>query len=86
MTDHGYHALESHIMGFTLWEVGMDLGTARTSSGLGDGLPRSSSQDFPHLAEHVEQHLMPRPPDDEGEFVFGLDLILDGLERLRSAT
>jgi hypothetical protein len=29
----------------------------------------------------VEQHLKPRRPDDEGEFAFGLDLILDGLER-----
>ena len=28
MTDHAYHALESHIMGFTLWEVGMNLGSA----------------------------------------------------------
>src|SRR3712207_2008619 len=25
MTDHAYHALDSHIMGFTLWVVGMQL-------------------------------------------------------------
>jgi hypothetical protein len=37
---------------------------------------------LPHLAEHVEQHLKPADPDAESEFVFGLDLILDGLERL----
>ena len=41
---------------------------------------------MPHLAEHVEQHLKPRDPDDEGEFAFGLDLILDGLERIRAAS
>jgi hypothetical protein len=38
--------------------------------------------ELPHLAEHIEVHLRPSDPDDEGSFVFGLDLILDGLERL----
>ncbi len=84
MTDHGYHALESHIMGFTLWEVGMDLGSREDLAGLAteflQALPREK---LPYLAEHIEQHLKPRRPDDEGEFAFGLDLILDGLARIR---
>ena len=84
MTDHGYHALESHIMGFTLWEVGMNLGSVEDLKGLAsEFLQRLSREELPHLAEHVEQHLKPRRPDDEGEFGFGLALILDGLERLR---
>jgi AcrR family transcriptional regulator len=86
MTDHAYHALDSHIMGFTLWEVGMNLGSEEDLRGLAvaflEELPRD---ELPHLAEHVEQHLKPRSPDDEGEFAFGLDLILDGLERIRQA-
>ena len=86
MTDHGYHALESHIMGFTLWEVGMDLGSredlARKAT---DFLGALEREELPHLAEHVEQHLKPRRPDDEGDFAFGLDLLLDGLERLRES-
>jgi AcrR family transcriptional regulator len=87
MTDHGYHALESHIMGFTLWEVGMDLGSVDDFTGTAtDFLHALPRQELPHLAEHVEQHLKPRSPDDEGEFAFGLDLILDGLEKLRDAT
>jgi hypothetical protein len=84
MTDHAYHALDSHIMGFTLWVVGMDLGSDEDLAALAANflaeLPRD---ELPHLAEHVEQHLKPRNPSDEGEFAFGLDLILDGLERLR---
>jgi AcrR family transcriptional regulator len=84
MTDHGYHAVESHIMGFTLWEVGMDLGSAEELAGKATDFLRMLPRDeLPHLAEHVEQHLKPRRPDDEGEFAFGLDLILDGLERIR---
>ena len=85
MTDHGYHALESHIMGFTLWEVGMDLGSVQDLAGKAtEFLHALEREELPYLAEHVEQHLKPRNPDDEGEFAFGLDLILDGLERLRS--
>ena len=83
LTDHAYHALESHIMGFTLWEVGMNLGTREDVEALASGFLASlPTSEFPHLAEHVLQHLKPRNPDDEGEFAFGLDLILDGLERM----
>ena len=84
MTDHGYHALESHIMGFTLWEVGMDLGSAEELAGKATAFLRVLEHErLPYITEHVHQHLKPRRPDDEGEFAFGLDLILDGLERLR---
>ena len=87
LTDHAYHALESHIMGFTLWEVGMNLGTREDLEALASGfLATLPTAEFPHLAEHVLQHLKPRNPDDEGEFAFGLDLILDGLERMLDAS
>lgn len=83
MTDHAYHALDSHIMGFTLWQVGMDLGTEDDLRAMaGEFLAQLSVDEFPHLAEHIEQHLKPNDPDDVGEFEFGLGLILDGLERL----
>jgi AcrR family transcriptional regulator len=84
MTDHAYHALESHIMGFTLWVVGMDLGSDDDVAALATSFLRDFPRDeMPHLAEHIEQHMKPRSPENEGEFAFGLDLILDGLERLR---
>ncbi|MGH2444599.1 MAG: TetR/AcrR family transcriptional regulator C-terminal domain-containing protein [Candidatus Limnocylindria bacterium] len=87
MTDHAYHALDSHIMGFTLWQVGMDLGddeedlAALAASVLESLAPNA----LPHLVEHIHQHLRPSDPEDEGEgeFAFGLDLLLDGLERIR---
>lgn len=82
MTDHAYHAIESHIMGWTLWVSGMNLGTdeelAAKATEFIAQLPRD---ELPYLVEHIEQHLKPRDPDDEGSFAFGLDLILDGLER-----
>lgn len=81
MTDHAYHALDSHITGFTLWLVGISAGMARLGS-IGGFLERVDRDALPHLAEHVEQHLKERRPDDVGEFEFGLQLILDGLERM----
>lgn len=85
MTDHAYHALDSHTMGFTLWLVGMNLGSREDVAALATAFLRELPRDMPHLAEHVEQHLKPRSADDEGEFAFGLDLILDGLERYLDA-
>jgi hypothetical protein len=39
--------------------------------------------EYPHLAELTEQHVM-RPGYDYGdEYLFGLDLILNGLEQAR---
>jgi AcrR family transcriptional regulator len=81
MTHHAYHALDSHILGFTLWQVGIlsagDLPDLATTF-----LGRVRANGYAFLAEHVEQHLEERP-EDQSEFEFGLDLILDGLERLR---
>jgi AcrR family transcriptional regulator len=83
MTDHAYHALDSHIMGFTLWQVGISAGLVNISS-VTDFLEQLDQEAYPYLAEHAQQHLKERDPEDEGAFAFGLDLILDGLERIRS--
>jgi AcrR family transcriptional regulator len=83
MTDHAYHALDSHVFGFTLWQVGIAAGMDQHAGSISTFLEELDVEAFPHLAEHVEQHLQGRTSDDEGEFAFGLDLILDGLERVR---
>ena len=81
MTDHAYHALDSHIMGFTLWEVGISAGMQQLGS-VATFLDQLDVSAMPHLAEHIGQHLKERDPEAEGEFSFGLGLILDGLERI----
>jgi AcrR family transcriptional regulator len=84
LTDHAYHALDSHIMGFTLWVVSMNLGTDEDLAKMAEQFLRELPiDDLPYLAEHIQQHVKPRDPNDEGDFAFGLDLILDGLERIR---
>jgi AcrR family transcriptional regulator len=80
MTHHAYHALDSHIVGFTLWVLPY-LKVAREQPGLvQDFISRVSVDELPHLAEHIGVHMSDRP-GETSEFDFGLDLILDGLER-----
>ncbi len=85
-TDHAYHALDSHITGFTLWEVQIQIDPATMPDMAATFLRALPAGEYPYLVEHVHQHLAERNPDDEGSFAFGLDLILDGLERMRDAS
>ncbi len=86
MTHHAYHALDSHITGFTLWQVNMPFETKAELVDLAEDFLREIPADeYPYTIEHIDQHLAPSSPDGPTEFEFGLDLILDGLERIRDA-
>jgi AcrR family transcriptional regulator len=80
LTYHGYHTVDIYVTGFTLWEVGFTV----PAGGLADAASRFLSDlpaaEFPHLTEHITQHVE-GVEGDEDTFGFGLDLILDGLER-----
>jgi AcrR family transcriptional regulator len=83
LTYHAYHALDSHIMGFTLWELGHALDTKDIRDLAATFLRVFPADDYPYVAEHVEQHLTGFGGDGEGAFTLVLDLILAGLERMR---
>ncbi len=82
LTHHAYHALDSHIIGFTLWVVSFSFEAEDLPELASNFLEQLTADEYPYVVEHVQQHLA-EPSEDEGEFEFGLDLILDGLERLR---
>jgi AcrR family transcriptional regulator len=77
---HGYHAIDSHIIGFTVWEIGHSMPTVDIED-VAANLIRDIADDHPHLVEHAQQHLAGFGREGPGEFEFVLDLILDGLER-----
>ena len=84
MVHHAYHALDSHIVGFVLWVLPfleLDDAVPNLAS---DVISELHGGDLPHFVEHVGEHLADRP-DDIDEFEFGLDLLLDGLERKRKS-
>jgi AcrR family transcriptional regulator len=80
-TFHAYHAIDSHILGFTLWELGHAIPDV-SEDAIREFLRTLPHDEYPHLAEHVDQHLHGTNRDNQPEFEFGLDLILDGFERL----
>ena len=50
-----------------------------------DTLMRQLNPDtFPYLVEHAAVHMKTPEGEEESEFEFGLDLILDGLEQIRA--
>ena len=85
-TYHVYHLLDAYIFGFTLWEI------AYTALPVDAEVVRSFMQtipwdEYPHLAEHRDQHMGEGPHRDVSAFEVGLDLLLDGLrKKLGSAT
>jgi AcrR family transcriptional regulator len=84
LTYHAYHVLQSHVMGFTLQERGLQLDAEELKALAARFLREFPVDDFPDLAAHVRQHVEPHE-GHEGTFEFGLNLILDSLERLRDS-
>jgi AcrR family transcriptional regulator len=82
LEDLTYHAIDSHILGFTLWLAGYSSGPALVGDELREFLEEIHIEAYPHLNAHVAYHLEPRPAGSPNEFEFGLDLILDGVERM----
>ena len=80
-----YHAIESHIVGFTLWLGGMNLPDDISELAAGV-LAEVSSDDYPAFVEHIGEHLREARDTDVGAFEFGLDLLLDGLDRMREVS
>jgi len=79
---HAFSVLDSYIYGFALQERSLPFHTPEETAELAqDILAGFPADKYPHLAELTTQHVL-RPGYDYGdEFEFGLDLILDGLER-----
>jgi AcrR family transcriptional regulator len=82
LTYHAYHVLQSHLLGYTLYVSSFDFDVEELEELAAAFLRDFPADEYPDLAEHIRQHMEPRD-DDDGAFEFGLDLILDGLERLR---
>ncbi|HEX4743989.1 MAG TPA: TetR/AcrR family transcriptional regulator C-terminal domain-containing protein [Candidatus Limnocylindria bacterium] len=85
LTHHAYHILDSHIVGSSKWEAGIKASLSKQD--LPDlakrVLERVPADRFPYFHEHAQQHIGGATKGDKRPFELGLDLILDGLDRLR---
>jgi AcrR family transcriptional regulator len=76
---HGYHALDGHTVGITMWELGH---TVPDESRVAEVREQITAGDYPFLLEHAHEH----EAGHESAFEFGLDLVFDGLRRMRVAS
>ncbi len=83
LTHHAYHTLDSHIVGSALWLARIP--PKKELDVLAKDVLRHLPADtYPDLVLHIQQHLSGAARGMKF-FEFGLDLILDGIERLRGA-
>ena len=84
---HAFSALDAYIYGFALVEKSLPVDEpAQTAAVAADMARRLPLDAYPHLAEFSAEHIMRAGYDYGKEFPFGLDVILDGLERARRST
>jgi AcrR family transcriptional regulator len=82
MAAHAYSVLDSYIYGFALQQASSPFATSEEVAEATEGILRRFPADaYPHLAEFAVQHVLEPGYDYADEFDFGLNLILDGLER-----
>ena len=85
MTAHAYALLDSYIYGFAVQEAGLPFDSPEEVAEVTETMMAQfpSPEEYPHLAELAIEHILQPGYDYGDEFEFGLDLILDGLDRLR---
>src|SRR3954468_20830282 len=87
MTVHAYSVQDAYIYGFALQETDM---SSETADDFAAEAQRQMHEyeavlaDYPHVVEVVGGYVAKAGYDYATEYLFGLDLILDGLDRLRA--
>jgi AcrR family transcriptional regulator len=82
MAAHAYSLLDSYIYGFAMTAINLPFEdgepVAEMAQAMLDAFP---ANEYPNLSDYIAQHAMKAGYDYGDEFEYGLDLILDGLER-----
>jgi AcrR family transcriptional regulator len=88
MAAHAYSILDGYIYGFTLTELTLPFSNTEGAPGAaevaGDILEGFQPDEYPHLAEMAVDRAMKPGYSYGDEFEYGLDLILEGIERARA--
>ena len=80
---HAFSILDSYIYGFGRQQLNMSAGSGAEPEEMAEAFLRAIPADeYPYLREMVIEHAMDSGYDDRADFDFGLDLILEGLQRL----
>ena len=86
MAAHAFSLLDSYVYGFALQEATLPFDTAEQTAELAEMILSGLRPDeYPYLTELAVEHVLQPGYSYGNEFEFGLDLILDGLERAAAA-
>ena len=82
MTAHAYALLDSYVYGFALQEAALPFeGPDTVAEVAGPIMELMAAGDYPHLVGMATSYYLQPGYDFGDEFRFGLDLVLDGIER-----
>jgi AcrR family transcriptional regulator len=81
---HAFSVIDSYVYGFALQTLNLPFDTSEELENLAEAMLRQMPADqYPHLTEMIVDHALQPGYSYANEFEYGLDLILDGLERAR---
>jgi AcrR family transcriptional regulator len=84
---HAFAALDSYVYGFALQEASLPFESGEQTAELAEQIMGAFGPDqYPNLTELTVEHVLQPGYDFGDEFAFGLELLLDGLERAHGAT
>jgi AcrR family transcriptional regulator len=87
LTAHAFSALDAYIYGFAMQQRSLPFDTLEQAQEVGRQMfARMPAGAYPHLTELTVQHILQPGYDYGDEFEYGLDLVLDGLDRALRAT
>jgi len=82
LTAHAFSAIDAYVYGFALQERSLPFETVEQAEEVGRQMfARMPPGAFPHLVELTVEHILQPGYDYGDEFEYGLDLVLDGLDR-----
>jgi AcrR family transcriptional regulator len=82
MAAHAFALLDSYVFGFAVQEASMPFEGTEAAHDLAESIVgRLPEGAYPHLAELTAEHVMQPGYDFGDEFAFGLEIVLDGIER-----
>jgi AcrR family transcriptional regulator len=86
-TAHAYSLLDSYIYGFALQQTNLPFQTAdQAAEVLETMMVQMTPSEYPYLMEIALEHVLKPGYSYAGEFEIGLELILEGLERLQASS
>ena len=83
LVDRAWNAIDSHIYGFTLQELNFPIETTEYAKVAQDYIPNIPANTYPYM-NRLTYHIIDGHYDGIADFNFGLELILDGLNKLRA--